>query len=658
MRRSLTAAALLVLSFGLAAAGPRPVAAHALLVSADPARNASVPAAPTTITLTFTEPPDPAISTIQVLDSSGHPHGNPHPTVVAGQPTELQVHPGPLSDGVYTVAWKTVSKVDGHLVLGSFAFSVGVPLPAGAGAGSGAGSVASTSEPFTETLAHWLLFLGLIAMVGAAFVGGVLAQAPAPAILRLILAGGLLGGVGTVALVAVQALAAGVAIGDLAGSSLGSSLVLRSVPLLATALIAGLVLKLRRSARGAVLVAFAGGLAAMLADAALSHASGGPLPVFNVVVQWLHVGAVGTWIGGIGGLLVQTRGEPSEVHGRTARRFALSAGVGLGLVVVTGLIRAAFELGQLDQLWLSDFGRLLLVKGVLLAVLAVLGALNHFRHVPMFAVAPGRLRITGTAELVIATALLLAAAQLVNLAPPVEILASQAVAHPTITLRGHDAGTSMRLKLVVSPGTVGSNAFSATVVDYDTGAPVDVSKVVLTFSLPANPGIGASDLTLTKQGNGDYTGSGTNLSIAGSWSVSALVDAGLASVVVPLAITVRQPPQVVDVNRTPGEPTIYTVHLTEGRTVQVYLDPDKPNVSNDFHATFFDAAGNELPASGITIAVTPSGGTSRSLTTRILEPGHVVTTLDPGKGPDTFVVTGTAPAGGTLRAELTITPGS
>jgi hypothetical protein len=114
----------------------------------------------------------------------------------------------------------------------------------------------------------------------------------------------------------------------------------------------------------------------------------------------------------------------------------------------------------------------------------------------------------------------------------------------------------------------------------------------------------------------------------------------------------------------PGTPTIYTVHLGSGRTVQVYLDPGTPG-SNDVHATFFDAAGNELPIAAASISVTPSstsaataapGGTppSGALTVRMLEPGHFVGTTTLAAGTWEIRIDATAPDGQSAAAHLQV----
>ena len=106
-----------------------PAQAHALLKSSVPTDGSTVAAAPTTIQLFFTEPPEPSLSAVSILDSAGHTvSGVGTPKVAPGNQEELvtAVRPGSLSNGVYTVTWRTVSKTDGHVTAGSISFGVGV----------------------------------------------------------------------------------------------------------------------------------------------------------------------------------------------------------------------------------------------------------------------------------------------------------------------------------------------------------------------------------------------------------------------------------------------------------------------------------------------------------------------------------------------------
>src|SRR4029077_6902539 len=134
-RRLAAAGAGLVVAIGLAS----PAMAHALLASSQPAAGTNLSSAPTEVVLTFTEAPDPKLSSVQVLASTGTSVTTGPAASVAGSPTKLRVGLKALKPGVYTVAWTTVSSVDGHLARGSFAFGVGATPPSQGGESSEAG---------------------------------------------------------------------------------------------------------------------------------------------------------------------------------------------------------------------------------------------------------------------------------------------------------------------------------------------------------------------------------------------------------------------------------------------------------------------------------------------------------------------------------------
>jgi methionine-rich copper-binding protein CopC len=123
MRRPLVVALLACIALLLAAPA---ASAHAVLRSSDPASGASLGKAPEKVTLTFTEPPDLTLSSVHVLDSTGKAVERGKAQPVPGKPLALEVPLGQLPNGAYTVSWRTVSRTDGHLTNGSFAFGVGV----------------------------------------------------------------------------------------------------------------------------------------------------------------------------------------------------------------------------------------------------------------------------------------------------------------------------------------------------------------------------------------------------------------------------------------------------------------------------------------------------------------------------------------------------
>ncbi len=96
--------------------------AHAHLASSEPSANAEV-AAPTEVTIHFTEPLEPAFSKIVVADTSGKPAA-PAASQVDGHDAKVMHLPLPqLSAGRYVVHWTAVA-TDGHRTQGDFAFTV------------------------------------------------------------------------------------------------------------------------------------------------------------------------------------------------------------------------------------------------------------------------------------------------------------------------------------------------------------------------------------------------------------------------------------------------------------------------------------------------------------------------------------------------------
>ena len=82
LRRLAAAGAALVVAIGLAS----PAMAHALLASSQPAAGSNLSSAPTEVVLTFTEAPDPKLSSVQVLSSTGTSVTTGPATGVAGSP--------------------------------------------------------------------------------------------------------------------------------------------------------------------------------------------------------------------------------------------------------------------------------------------------------------------------------------------------------------------------------------------------------------------------------------------------------------------------------------------------------------------------------------------------------------------------------------------
>jgi copper resistance protein C len=120
-QRMIVAAA--VLAAAVTLAGPS-AHAHAFLDHASPAVGSTVPAAPASVTMWFTQELEPAFTTATVTDASGSRVDTGPAQVDPSNRTELKVSLKKLAAGTYTVSWHALS-VDTHTTTGHFSFTVG-----------------------------------------------------------------------------------------------------------------------------------------------------------------------------------------------------------------------------------------------------------------------------------------------------------------------------------------------------------------------------------------------------------------------------------------------------------------------------------------------------------------------------------------------------
>lgn len=657
-RRSFVVAATLV--WAAVVGLPATVAAHALPQSAVPAAGAEVQTAPNVVMIAFGEVADPRLSSITVSSSTGA-NVDAGPTVaVPGRPLELEVPLKPIANGVYTVTWRTVSETDGHLATGAYAFGVGVPA---AGASTRAGrSVVSPPPSVLAIAGRWLLFIGLMGMVGFTSTC-LIALREVPRFTSAVLVAMWLGAaLGVATVVEAEREAAGVGLGALFSTSLGTTAVERLAALGLTGIGVLVALAARPTwLRAGVATTGIGAAASLWVDVAASHAGAQAPVAADLVTQWAHIVAAGIWIGGLLTLLLAVRGEPSESRGQMVRRFSTTAGVAIVVVALTGTFRAVIEVGSIHQLFGTAFGVLILIKVGLFIALACLGALNRFGNVPRASTRLRGLRVIGSTEVVIGAAVVLVAATLVNVAPPVASGASAEVTQAgRLVVAGSDFATTVKVRLTVSPGTTGFNDFNLRVTDYDTGATVRASSVRLQFTQPLRPQLGESTLTLVRQSDGSFAARGGNLSISGIWEVAVVIENAQRSTEVHLQLTTLAPPPLVTATHFNGLPTLYSIHLQNGWRAQVYIDPNKAG-ADQFHVTFFTNANetSELQISSTTLGMTTPRGTPTILVSRRLDAiGHFVADATVPAEATRFDILATTPSGQAIATYIVITPGA
>jgi copper transport protein len=524
LRALLLVAVLALVGVGVLAS---PADAHALLKRSYPAAGSSLPRAPRAMLLYFTEAPEPSLSTVLLLDSSGQTvPGVGKPTVVPGNAEELRAALPPLADGVYTVNWRTVSKVDGHVTGGSFAFGIGVQPPSGASAARAANSSSLGSAPSPAAEAGlWLLYWGLALLVAAGATGMLVFGRRLPTGAELVIAAGwLCAAIGVLVMILAEEAAAGVPLTELFGAATGRSLLAQAAAVAVCGVAA--LFAARRPAGPQLAVLGVAAAGAMFVHAQAGHAeTQSSVRLLNVTDQWLHMLAAGVWVGGLAWLLLGFRNLAGAERVSIVRRFSQLAFAAVAVLALTGVLRAVPEVGSLSALVSTSFGVTLLIKTGIFLVLMAIAWRNRYRLVPGItrpappvpggpppviagaaadparrggadapppegarARAIGSLQRSVRLEVVLAASVLVVAAVLSGL-PPASFVqaAGQQAAPSSVTVTGSDFATTVRARLAVSPGTVGPNVFQVQLRRYDSGRPFPARSVRLEFLAAEQP---------------------------------------------------------------------------------------------------------------------------------------------------------------------------
>lgn len=520
------------------------VAAHGGLTFSNPAANADLLVAPTEIELVFSEAIDPALSGVSLVDEAKRPLGNLGALILDGTGLIVKVALPPLQPGLFTVAYRTTSAVDGHVVEGSFAFLYD---PSGTRPPPNLPTVSSSpsNAPLLVAL-RWLALAGGLLASGIGIFWLVSAR-PALATRDLpfsatrapwgwvALAAGLaFGGIAAYLTVAARSLGIGVGHpGHGSGIPLDFAAPFGSTPFamamrlaLAGSGLAALVAATRHfevdeaRRRGGVaadrdrvvLVVVLVAMGASLAGSALAgHASSLGGPIF-AGVDWLHLVSVAAWLGALPGLLLlvaRSRRVEGIPLGAALRRHSRLAIVAAPLVALTGIANSPVVLGTARQLVGSDYGDLLLAKALLFSTAIGLGAANFFlvraeslrRALPLL-----------TAELGIGALAVFVAAGLAT-GQPGASRAPVLVTSPAGVLQLLGEADDSSVHLAVNRPEPGPQRYQVSIVRSSDGTfRTDVVGVTLTFA-PVPPGKEAERTVTLAQGSdpwlwgtgGDYT---------------------------------------------------------------------------------------------------------------------------------------------------------
>jgi len=597
----------LLLAIALALLLARPAEAHANLLRSDPAAGALLDRSPPSIRLEFSEELDAAFSQAQLFDSQNR-LVEPGPGAVdPATPRVLRLILPDLPRGSYTALWRVRSAADGHITQGSLPFGVGVaatgtaliPPP-------GAPDPATLPPPALDTLARWLnLIAAALALGGLPF--GLLVWRPAfraatkdegrktkdhgqsamenvglwslvfgleaadQAITRFLQRTMALGGLLFVLtnlffLITQAAAAANVPLAQAIGAPAlqllsGRSGLLWLARLALTVQIVVLAWRLPPAGRGAprlwwALLAI--GAVVVLTLSLLSHAAASPAAAIAVPLDWMHLVAMIAWLGGLIPLsfaisTVARAPDQAVPLALLIPRFSRLTIACVTVLTLTGIYNYALQVGALDLLAATTYGRTLLIKLGLFGTLLLLGGLNLFvlsRRLHLGTKDEGRRTKDGGAvsfvlrqkadcspdilnvepalargfghsvrwELIAGALLLLAVGAMTSVAPSKtawEAHEQQGIAQSATV---GDVGLTLR----IAPAQIGDNEFAVDVADARPGAAAAPTRVLLRFDM-LGMAMGKLETAAQPSGAERYTTRGSFTSMGGRWHIEVVV---------------------------------------------------------------------------------------------------------------------------------------
>jgi copper transport protein len=342
----------------------QPAWAHAFLVSSDPPNGSILAGPPSVVTASFSSSVRVGARNAAIRNDDGADVTGGEPFIRESRTLVIPLKPG-LRNGTYTVRWSIVSD-DGHREEGLIAFGIGkgsgAPVPVLGIRGS---------VTWQQIAMRTVFLLGVLSAFGmAVFALVVLRPLRAEHDLlqrhaHLLFVAFLLSFAGADAL-----------IHDTAGSATRFEQVL--VAAAVTAAVGAAAAALAPLWAPLLYLAWTAAAVIAVCPTLSGHALDPDQPsLIAPAADLLHLGAAGIWLGGLVSLVLVAGRAPDATRRTAARRFSAIAGPAVLVVVAAGTSRALTELTAVSQLWSTSYGRVILVKTGLFAVLVALGWLGR-----------------------------------------------------------------------------------------------------------------------------------------------------------------------------------------------------------------------------------------------------------------------------------------
>jgi copper transport protein len=363
-----------------------PASAHATLERADPSANTIVQTAPTDVVLTFSEAVRPIVDKIRVTGPDGKRADAAKPAAVDRQLRIPLLTGGP--QGTYLVSYRVIS-ADSHPISGGFSYSVGqvsaTPTPVDTAAQN------VKTDPVVAAavgVSRYVGFAGLVLLIGPALV--LLALWPR----RLSTTGPARLAMGSIVLLALSTVAElYLQIPYTSGTGLFSASAVATSQVMATPFAAAHLIRLGVLAAVTVLLrpVIAGtagkvdqtflvilGVVGLATWSISGHPSASPVPTLTVVADIAHLASMAVWLGGLVMLFGFLLRKASDRElGAILPVWSGWAMLAVTVLVLAGTAQALVEIGTVSALTGTTYGKLVMLKVGLLAIVLCVAAYSR-----------------------------------------------------------------------------------------------------------------------------------------------------------------------------------------------------------------------------------------------------------------------------------------
>ena len=505
---------------------PSIASAHAYIIKSTPSENEIINQAPQKVTIEFDEEIQPSFNSIEVFDSTGNRVDQKNGHIDSNNPaiviSDLNDN---LPDGTYRIQWRVVSS-DGHPVQGVIPFQIG-----NGDTSQGTSKISNESKGYSPQLdliiIRWVQYISNACFVGILFFylfalhKGLVEDIWVyhtfrkllklsfillclSIILSLPLQATIESGLSWSKVLSVPMLRK-----MLSNTQFGKTWIIQ-IDCLFFLLISIFFLKKERLKRIFIWISFILGIGLLLLKSFTSHAAASTNALFTISLDFLHLLSASIWIGSLVALIalipVSRKVETMKQYLDSIQRFSKW---GIMLVIVlsfSGFVGSLSYIPNLRALLSSDYGRILLGKVLLLAIMIIFATVNFVKG------KRGRekgLPSTLWGELITGLVVLVLSVLLTNLPTA---MSSPGPFRATNTTHGS------QITFEVTPNVIGENAFILLLRNQKDQPMKDIEQVTLTFT-SLDMDMGDDPKTLLKVQDGKYKARGMNLNMAGRWNV-------------------------------------------------------------------------------------------------------------------------------------------